>query len=221
MNLACRAAQVLPMISLLATMSACNSSTVYAPAVVKEVVEIGPGKFVVLEKWDWSVDDPANRTGEERTRLKIPYSGKIIQWEGVEIPVVLREDGQCLYMVGYDRETGRRSGQLSAKRFTYYRQEGESLVKIHPDEFPKQIATKNMWVQDVELQEQLELDTGSIGFRLSCTAYIWEELMTGKTSSNSVDESILAEYIRRHSPVSLTVIKQKKKEEERLERGHP
>ena len=213
MNFTREIAQFLAVVSVITMVSACGSRAGYVPPAKKEEVEISPGVFIVLHKSDWTVDDPGNTSGEEQTRLKIPYRGEVIHWEGVDIPVVLREHEQRLYMIGYDRETGRRSAEKQGKdwheRHCYYRQDDERLIEISPDEFPKEIAIQNMWLQDVELQEVLELNTASIGFRLSSTAYIWEELMTGKTSRDSVDKHLLDEYIRLYKPVNLTMIKRR------------
>ena len=87
--------------------SSCAAIDNYLPAKRVEEVEVTPGDFIQLERHDWTVDDRRNKSGTEKTRLRIPYRQVVINWEGADIPVVLRAKDTTLYMIGYDRETGR------------------------------------------------------------------------------------------------------------------
>jgi hypothetical protein len=192
---------------------ACGKAPGSKPASgTKEEVEIAPGQFLTLERWDQSVKQSyTGVSGHEKTWLSIPYRGAIVEWEGEPIPVSLREYEERLYLIGYDREGARRQPAWGSRPvpLRYYRQEGAQLVEIPPAQFPKRIATQNMWVRSPEeIDEQVHLNTRSAGFQGSPTADAWFELMTGRRPTNKyVDREILDEYVRRFDPIKLTVIR--------------
>lgn len=181
----------------------------YTPPVRMLDVEIGPANFVTVEKWDWTVDDPQNRTGKEKTKLRISYRNHRIAWEGSEIPVVLREKEAVLFLIGYDRET--QLAKVNGKsRYTYFRQDDNRMTRIRPDEFPKELATQNMWLSDKnEFDAVLRLDTTNPWFQCSPNAFIWEHLLTGTVKDVSVQKELLDEFVQKYKPIKLTVIERK------------
>src|SRR5215510_1069981 len=76
----------------------------FTPESTRKRVEIIPGTFADVEQWDWTVDDPRNTSKREKTRLRIRRDNKNVEWMGAEIPILLRERNDVLYLVGYDRE---------------------------------------------------------------------------------------------------------------------
>jgi hypothetical protein len=195
------------MLSALTAAPVVPQADAYLPDAVKVEVEIGPAQFIVLEQWDWTVDDAKNKSGEERTRLKLRYGDQEVVWEGREIPVVLREKADKLYMIGYDRETGRLSGD-DIERYSYFQLEKGVFRSIPRDDFPKELATQNMWLREPKrLQAVLKLDTADPCFWDSVNAAIWEHLMTGEVTGNRVDKRILDEFKEKYKPIELTEIK--------------
>lgn len=189
------------------TCSGCSAQD-YLPSAKNVEVEISPGKFIAVKKWDWTVDDLANKSGKEKTRLDIQYQGKSLQWEGPEIPVILRESKSSLVLVGYDRENVRGGG---GTRFSYFHELEGTFVAIDRDEFPKELATQNMWIYDPrQLKPIRNLDTSDPLFANSINALIWEELMTGKVASKSVDQEILDTFKRKYKPIKLMHISKPK-----------
>jgi hypothetical protein len=186
---------------------ACSRAPSYTPASEQIFVETNPGTFTEIEQRDWSADDERNTSRKEKSKLRIHFGDDIIDWEGSEIPVVLREKNGMLYLVGYDRDTGLQQGN-HVPRFSYFRQDGEKMLKIRPDEFPKEIATQNMWWNYPErLEAILNFDTSTIHFQGSSNAFIWQELLTGKTTSDGfVEKELLDEFIKKFNPRRLTVI---------------
>lgn len=189
----------------------CDDGVSYVPPAVNTEVEINPGEFAPVERWDWHVDDPKNTSGLERSKLRISHKGRFVDWEGVEIPIVLREKDEVLYLVGYDRETSRRANDDSPPAIRYFREAGDQLVEMSREEFPKELATQNMWLNDPkELEAVLKMDTSSVDFRHSTNAQVWRHLMTGQMSSGSVEQSLLDEFIEQYQPVKLTQIKRER-----------
>lgn len=188
--------------------TACKSADVYLPPVEKLEVEVSPAIFLPIEKWDWTVDDPKNKSGREKTKLRISYRDHTIEWEGVAIPVVLREKDDRLYMIGYDRETGRKKGHPTKESVRYYRQDANQFVEIGRDDFPKEIATQNLWLKDPnKFEAVLKLDTADGWFQRSINAAIWADLLTGKIGEQPIDKKLLDEFVEKYKPIRLTAIK--------------
>lgn len=189
--------------------SSCGAVDSYLPGKRVQEVEISPGEFLRLERRDWTVDDARNRSQREKTRLQIEYGDTVIRWEGPDIPVVLRETSGTLYMVGYDRETGRLNGDNMA-RYNYYRQEGEHFVTIERGEFPKEIATQNLFFSDPrERAAAMTLDTSDSWFYHCSTPNIWEHLLTGQPipHNHTVKKELINNFIVKYKPIKLTAIK--------------
>jgi hypothetical protein len=189
----------------------------------QEEVEVAPGKWLTVQRTDWCYDDAdpspikASNAGE-RTRLVMTWNAETVTWEGVAIPISLREWEGKLYLIGFDRETDR-----DKPMFRYYRQTGRSFEEIAPADFPKRIATQNMWLKadsysigmdgkrhyDLEMARQL--DPTDVYFNDSLTAQIWAHLSTGKDyheQDPQVDEETLTRYKEAYKPIPLpTIIK--------------
>lgn len=186
----------------------CRTDEPYVPPLKRIEVEINPGEFIAVGKRDWTVDDPRNISGKEKTALHIDRGARTVTCEGPEIPVILREKDDTLYMAGYDRATGRLNGD-HIPRFSYFREQGEELAPIKRDDFPKELATQNMWVRDPKkLEAVLALDTSNSRFLSSSNAFIWEDLMTGVCKDRAiVRKSVLDEFARKYRPSKLMAIK--------------
>ena len=90
------------------------------------------------------------------------------------------------------------------------------MKEISPNEFPKALAIQNMSFggryfmtdrQRDKVQLARDLDTQDISFRRSLTAKIWYHLLTGQQyfqAPNTIDEALLADFIRKHQPDRLT-----------------
>lgn len=181
----------------------------YVPPVEHCEVEVTPGKFVPLEKWDWTVDDPKNVSQDEKTRIRIEFDDTAVVWEGVEIPVCMREHDGSFYMIGYDRETGRRQG-TQQQRYTYYRAAGNRLQKIAASDFPRSIAIQNLWIKNTNLlRVTRELDISDPWFGHSVTAQVWKDLIKAERAFAS-DADIFRYFVEQHDPVKLTKIVRRK-----------
>lgn len=207
--------KVIVLTGIAITFLSCQVPAEYSPPETHSEVEISPGTFVVVAKQDWTVDDPRNR-GAEKTRLLIRYHEMDVHWQGVEIPVTLRELDGRLYMAGYDRTKLGRNPK-SGESFSYFRQEVDHLIAIDRHSFPKSLATQNMWTSSLDdLGPVLRLDTSDVGFRQSANALMWEHLMTGKISGATVDTALLDEFVQKYSPTKLTTIRRATEEK----KGH-
>jgi hypothetical protein len=187
-----------------------------APQPAGESVEVSPGKFIVISRVDRSHDDNAGLSGSAWTGLSIPWEGTNITWRSHEIPVCLRAHDGKLYMIGFDRDT-----DFSKPRFKYFAQKGGILKEVPPSEYPKQIASQNMWfgdrylvdlvgntIDEVQLARDLDPENGH--FRRSLTAQIWYHLETGKdyfeTEGKRLEKLVLAAYVAAHNPIALPTI---------------
>lgn len=180
----------------------------YRPPGKTEKVEISPGVFLSVEKWDWTVDDRANPGRKESTEIHLTYRGVPIEWHDVAIPVILREWENRLYLIGFDRETGRQTHTPTPARLRYFRQEDSKFVEISPAGFPKRIATQNMWLSGRDPREraaELEIKTDDAFFLHGLTAQIWRQLETGQPYSiGTVEQSLVDDFKQKYQPIQLT-----------------
>ena len=206
------------------TAYACLAGCAREAAPREEEVEISPGKFITISRVDRSHDDNRGLGGEVYSALSIPWNGTNVLFKSSDIPVSLRELDGKLYLIGFDRETN-----FQKCRLTYFQQDGSTFKKIEPSEYPKQIATHNMWfgvrygtgmtgnvIDRVELA--ISLDPTNVYFLRSLTAQIWCQLETGQeyyeTEATLIDKTMLLDYIEKHNPIKLTtIIKEEKKED--------
>jgi hypothetical protein len=110
--------------------------------------------------------------GDEKFDLRIKAGGKTYRWHGPAIPVVLRERGDQLFLVGFDRET-------SSKGCTFrlYRSKADrTFAEIDRAEFPKDLAIQNLWLDSHDEQVLNPMDASSYWFRESITARLWQYL---------------------------------------------
>lgn len=145
----------------------------------------------------------------------------VVSWEGVDIPVCLREHEDRLYMIGFDRQT-----DPSKCRLKFYAQEDNSFVLIESSEFPKVIATQNMsfpskrskgrgrqGVDKLQMTRDLNPEDGY--FMHTLTSKIWIQLETGKEYWEQDDISVhattnaLIQYVQKYKPIALpTIVKE-------------
>lgn len=196
-------------------------------------VEVSPGKWVAIKKTDvyaveevgknWSYNHIvgfAKGAAEamlkgESTELIIPWNDQELLWKDSSIPVCLREKDGLLYLIAFDRS------DMKKIRFRYYAQKDKGFKEIPAMEFPKEIASQNMWLKpqahstgmngecicDIELA--LDLSPDNKYFVNTMTAGIWNQLMTGEEYSvavNNVKNDVLQEFVEKYRPIKLTLI---------------
>jgi hypothetical protein len=149
--------------------------------------------------------------------MSIPWKGDNVTWLGVGEPICLRAWKDELYMIVFDRD----SVPVNQARFRFYRQSHGVLAEIAAKDFPREIATQNLWlsteagyrdgkaINEVDIAKAL--DPASIDFQRSLTAYIWRQCETGKEydSGLAVEQSILEAYLKKYAMVRLLEIQPK------------
>lgn len=165
---------------------------------------------------------------KERYRLEFDWNGKTVKWEGKEeIPITLRDHDGMLYMVAFNREESAQ-GKCHLV-FLKLGSEGTSFEAIAPRDFPRQIATQNMWLHPRfrfikiydsiadrehvvdEWQMLRTLDNNSPAFDRSLTAKMWYQIETGTELDlmTDVDQKFLEDYVAKYKPIALpTIIKE-------------
>lgn len=183
--------------------------------------EIRPGEFLAYKSVATVIDPELEKAlpleimkdREEISEMVIPWKNNEIRWKGVDIPVSLRAYQDTLYMIGFDRET-----DFDKTIFRYYKQTENQFKEIKPGEYPKTIATQNLWFskrqqEDGRVNLAINLDPNEDWFSRSLTAIIWCQLMTGKEYYEIVEgvptedvRKVAEEYIAKYKPVKLTKI---------------
>lgn len=179
-------------------------------------------RWVTVTQTDHSYDEttsltiPRDKLPSERTRLTVPWMGEQIVWDSSSIPFSLRESNKVLFIIGFDRDT-----DFSKPRLRYYRQLSTKFEEIKPDEFPKAIATQNMWLSPdaksrgtdnklhYDLQMARDIDPDDEYFHDSLTARVWAHLTTGKDyheQDRRADAKTLKAFKRTNSPIPLPTI---------------
>lgn len=209
-----------------------QSPAVTRPAKEKDI-EVEPGRFLTIKKSDKHVDeqhqglkgllqtlkeDILSDDPSEWTELWIPWNGVTIHWKGVPIPFTLRPWEGTMYMIAFDRDSRRNSKTHQVDCILrFYKQKGDAFVEIKAEEFPKRIATQNMWIKDprdIELTRKLDPRQRYFGHTL--TAQLWAQLLTGKEyyqlPAGSVDEDQSVEFYEKYHPIPLpTIVRDDKK----------
>jgi hypothetical protein len=219
--------------TLLAIFAAHTAAAQTAPPDIKELrkkqeVEVAPGKWLSINKVDRvlneelpSVERLSNRRAverirtEESTELTIPWKSTTVRWKSSDIPVSLREFEGSLYLIAFDRSQ-------DEARLRYYAEKENTFEEIEPADYPKRIATQNLWFQNTRrgagdrridpVDLAVKLDPDDIYFAGTLTATIWCELSTGKpyeTAEGLASEArskIVREYSEKYSPIKLTQI---------------
>jgi hypothetical protein len=193
----------------------------------QQEVEVAPGKWVTIAREDDEIRVGVGSASlslpgggdEDVTRLRIPWQGKTVFWEGNPVPFSLREWEGRLYLIGLDRT------DMDRCRFRYYQQEGEAMREIPQAEFPRRIATQNMWLKAdrfsirssvdgkdrriYELQLARDIDPEDMYFLGKLTAQVWYHLLLGKdyyeTAAEQYQEAA-REYKRLYDPIALPTI---------------
>lgn len=158
--------------------------------------------------------------GKEKYRLEFEWNGKTVKWEGKEeIPITLREHDGMLYMVAFNREESAQG--KSHLVFLKLGSKGTSFETIAPRDFPRQIATQNMWlgtrfvktgdvlVDQWEMLRTLNINAPAFGRRF--TAQMWYQIETGTEldQMGDVDQKFLEDYMAKYKPIALpTIIKE-------------
>lgn len=236
-----RSAQGLIMSTILClTLMGCKDSEMTTLAYSREL-EIAPDKWLLIHSSDtvftadleYPKTDPHNLTpaeaieqlknagkladpSKEESSIEFEWNGKRVRWKGKEIPVSLREHDETLFMIGFNRE------DLRAARFVFLKlnKSGNSFTEIEPKDFPKQIATQNMWIGEryawvgpksikVDRLHLLRtLDVESLGFTGELTSKIWYHLEKNidYNKIGYIDVSFVKEYNEKYQPIPLPTI---------------
>ena len=190
----------------------------------KDQIEIAPGKWLVVSAEDTIEAGPK----EEWSSLVFEWNGSTVKWRGPEIPITLREHEGTLYMIGFNREN------LDHAKFVPLRLNlaGDGFKTIERGEFPRSIATQNMWLRQRtryinvmvggegklvdQWAELRKLDIDGPGFGKCMTSRIWYYLVTGKQSGEErwdpeydISPAFLREYVEKYKPIALpTIVKE-------------
>ena len=157
--------------------------------------------------------------GAERSSLAFAWNGKPVTWRGREIPVTLREHDGTLFMIGFNRT------DMQRMRFVYFQlnKAGTGFHKIESQNFPKQIATQNMWLgsgwrfvvvgsERVDRWMELrQLDIESAYFDCSITAHIWYQLVKDVERYEMpylIPRDFLHDYVAQYRPIALPTLVQ-------------
>ena len=185
-----------------------------------EYAEISPGEFLAFEQCDTVLDPELERSLlpdmipddlDGSSEIIIPWKENKVHWKGVDVPISLRVYEDTLYMIGFDRE------DMKNIKFRFYKQEGDTFNEISTDEYPKSIATKNLWFHKWQIEEgdvdaEINMDPNNFQFLHSLTANIWCSLITGKSYSEvyrltgEEERKIVKEYLAEYKPIPLTKI---------------
>lgn len=197
----------------------------------KKDVEVAPGKWLTMDQVDRVLDEESqfvkrlpNRQAvekmrkEESTELTIPWKSLTVSWKGSGIPVSLREFNGSLFLITFDRSQ-------EVYQLRYYVQKEAAFDAISPADYPKQIATQNLWFKDRsrysvgtggrkvdQVELAVNIDPDDIYFTRTLTATIWCELATGKSYQeverlgHDEKKKIVNEYSEKYSPIKLTQI---------------
>ena len=184
-------------------------------------VEVSPGDFAPVRAYTmtWDLADgsfgavhtletePRQFFHKDTTYLLV----RGVQWVGVGVPISLRVHDDKLHLIVFDRDT-----DFDRIRLRYFREKEKVLTEIEPKDYPKSIATQNLWLREgEELQRALALDPADPNFRRSLTAMVWRQLEKGteyyEDRDGDVDQKLLEEYLRRHNVERLTRIVDKPK----------
>jgi hypothetical protein len=137
--------------------------------------------------------------------MSIPWHGEDITWLGVGEPTCLRAWKGQLYLIVFDRDS-----VVNQARFRFYHQSHGVLAEIAAKDFPREIATQNLWLKTQagyrdgkainEVEVAKALDPASIDFQGSLTAKIWLQCETGKEydAGPDVEQSFLESYLKKY-----------------------
>ena len=236
-------------------LTGCKDPNVMTVEYVSEV-EIAPGKWLPLNyaievcraEWDARTRTQQNphqlsivdtikqfadlaldsNAADTITKLESAFTfewhGKKGEWKGKEFPITLRENGDVLYLVGFNRQ------EIHNCRLVFFklRNDGSSFERIHPSDFPRQIATQNMSINllngrrhvrvGIDLIDTWQvlrtLDLGSPYFSLSLTAAMWYQIENGTEyeqirKRDLVTKKFLEDYAAKYKPIALpTIVKE-------------
>lgn len=161
-------------------------------------------------------------TGEE-SYISFDWAGKKVEWRGKAIPITLREWNEQLFLIAFDREELISDMRLYL-RFFRLNPQGTGFDRIEPRDFPRKIATQNMWLSGLsrsvgtrdglldEWQLLRELDYKNTHFAWMLTARIWYQIESNAESytySPDVPYEFAIEYGEKYKPIRLpTLVKE-------------
>lgn len=188
----------------------------------EQEVEISPGRWLKVKCQD-TIEAESDKEWSGRS---FEWKGKQVNWSGPEVPITLREHGGLLYMVGFNRV------DLDNCRFVLFKlnDAGDGFIAVEREEFPKQIATQNLWLRpDTRYQgvprrdtwkPLRDLDISYKFFGHTFTAKMWNYLETGKQYDQQgiAPHSFLRQYVDQYKPIALpTIVKEGGKRDEATE----
>lgn len=200
----------------------------------KQDVEVSPDHFIALGRRDYTIGNYPESPGGlvssfldalqgsyDTTDLRIPWQGTNLVWKSSFILFCLREHAGRLFIIALDRKT-----DFKKTRFRYYCQKGTAFEEIAAKDFPKAIASQNLWFgtrYSLGVQENLvdqvqlarDLDPSNIYFNSTLTAFVWYQLATGTEyyampgardsgQPYAIGRALLADFVRTNRPVKLT-----------------
>jgi len=225
---------------LTAPCAAEENPLVRKPVTGTKGVEVAPGEFIEYQEhlvlWEpkqTSFEAIHALPAEEQrffqrdtTWLSIPWQNREVLWVGFGIPITLRAHEGRLYLIVFDRDS-----DFHRIRFRYFRQDHNTLAEIPAAEFPRLIATQNLWLKREngqrngkpvdEVEAAIRLDPENPDFRDSLTAMIWFQLETGKeyyAMDSVIDQKFLEEYLQKYPVQKLTRIEAEPAKATALER---
>ena len=173
-----------------------------------KMVEVEPGRFERVRRYvsTWEPRDGSfeavhalgveGRDFYHKDTTHLTLRG--VHWVGVGVPICLRVFEGRLHLIVFDRDHG-----YERTRFRYFREKHGVLAEIEPKDFPKAIATQNLWLSEgEELDVARALDPADVRFRRSLTARVWLQLEKGteyfEARDAEVEREVLDDYLRRH-----------------------
>jgi hypothetical protein len=166
---------------------------------------------------------PRESVKEEESYISFDWAEKKVEWRGKPIPVTLREQGGRLFFIGFDR--GNLRDARSYLRFFSLNQEGTRFVPIEPGDFPRRVATQNMWLHGdarywgtnsglLDSWALLRtLDVDNVHFSSTLTARIWYQIESNREDylhGSRPPDGFVEEYAKKYKPIPLpTLVKEK------------
>ena len=131
-------------------------------------------------------------------RYSWEYNGKKVEFDTKFIPIVYGIDSSGQYVVVFDRES-----DFSKTSYRIYRLSGETWLEIKRDEFPRNFAAQNSWMNQQDANILKAMDVNDMWFRRSLTGKLWIYLKTGlqfyESEKNESDIKLFKDYISENS----------------------
>ena len=194
-----------------------------------EQIEIAPDRWITIQRVDNTYEYPASRAtwnhyaphiprGKQWTWFSVPVDQRVVTWVGVDLPISLRDWESTLFMITIDSESNQNEAVLR-----YYKERDGGFAEIKPGDFPRRIATQNMWlktdawitmmggsrVRPLDVTRNLNIEHGLFGD--TYTARVWWHLERGANLKQQpyaweVPTEFLREYVAKYQPIALPTI---------------